>query len=444
MQKTIRALLLLLCLSLLLASCSPRGEQPGTTETDRRLIPEEVTCAYTDTELDALCGRLTELGSRAIFLIERLVLNDAQKTSLKNAFLNSRIFGAEARQITAAELDELLSRADRLISAAEQNEAAGTGEKHSLFSLFKQTYREALLLLGSERAGLFTYDLTLSWLQSEIDTCLSRYEKYGQERHLQDANALKERKRSMIENLGEVGFSNACSILLFAGSALPELFQASVLSDEALVTDAERLLFLQKQAAQMQSNALTATEWNEVLELIKTLEDRTNFIGGSLTVLQAGEIDALMDEAYLRSVSEAIPLLITDYHRLANTLTAEDMQLLREGTAADRAAVICRAIQAHEAEYRTSADKLSSLLAFASEAEQKLIERTGNLSAYEAYHSAVGTADTDALFAAVKTCAESGDAQALSTLTDTCRAYLHGILPYASFVFDFTQEVSAS
>ncbi len=434
MRKYARLSAALLCAILLFSSC--KQTRPSTSDKPIRLEIQEAPCIYSDAEKEVLSARLAAICRRALLLGAGISLNESETDALQKEIADRRLAVCQAHGIFQEELDALCAYAERLLDEWESAKTDGT--VRSIGTLVKETYRQALLLIGSDRVGAVLYDNTLFWLDDQITRCRDRYEAYGYDRYLTELRHFEAQKAELTARLGSEAFSDACAALLFSASALTEMGTSS---EEFPVTDAEKLLFLQKQAEQLAKQEISVLQWQVMLRLCRTVEDTTELVTGKLTVLQAEELRALLDESYLNAVGAALPQWIAWYQALTARLCTEDMIALQDGNDDIRVSALCNAVLRDEAGFYDLLDSTQAL-ASANEAEKKALTRAGLWEAYEAFAAPLTGMGREDLIQAIRTCADAPSPEASAALRTAMRGYLHSLTPYAVFVWEYTREAN--
>ncbi len=443
-MQTCKLAALLLCAALLFSACAPSAQVPADTgdETDRRLTVEVLDVSYTEEEIARLSARIAEIMRRALYLADGMVPDTEWREDLQADIAGRRLESFRAHRVTAEELDRLCTSLEETLTELEAAQGSDVASTLSSAELLNAFYCDSVGLLGASRAGAILYDTALFWLDDRIEHCEERYEKYGYERYLREAEELREERRLLVETLGETAFADACATLVLTGTMLPLLVSSSAFADK-LLTDAERLLLLQKQAEALSQKPISTAQWRTFFALFKLVEDNTNLLGGNLNVLQAAELDALLTADFISSLAEAMPRLLEWYGGLTRVLTAEEITEWRQGDADLRLSLLCRAILRDEAGFRAMLLTLSELLASATDAEAALIDRLGESERFSAYAAERAPTTADDLIAALSSAAAAPDGSAAEALSEALRAYFFSILPYATYAFDPTQEVSA-
>ncbi len=431
-------LLLLLCTALLLCSCTQStnpgeknesGSITGTTERPG-LVIEDAFIPYTEEDYETLSTRLTEILRRAVYLSRNIALSADQKANWKEDLRSRRLPAAEAKQIPAETLKALLTEVETALNGWEAADQPGALSASDILQHF---FAQALGLLGAEDAGALAYDNVLFFLDDSILHAEQTYQKTNYPVYLQQANDFRALQKELTEEVGSPVFSDICAAMFFGDTLLSRLLSNTSSDSLDTLTDAEQVLLLQKQAEGLLEDPITARQWQICLRVFDRLSDKADLIDGNLTTLQSGVLNACLSDSYLNAMGDTMPNVIAYYAELVRSMSAEDLQALKNSDQNARSAAICSLLLRNEASFRKIAETLSVSLASQSEAEQKKLNRYWNT--YLAYAEGIPAVELDTLIADMQHHKDACTDTTRTALFDTVEAYLFGVVPYVTFAF---------
>ena len=403
------------------------SEDGSTSETMQQLVVEAPPAVYSEEFLADILPRTADLCGGLVRLVEGAVLGETQKQELTDSLSESVFPMLLEIPVYDTELEQLLTEAEALCAEAESS------QKDWAF-LFLQLYQNMQRVLDASRAGAIAYRSTGLWLDSQIAVCEERYEKYGNDWDLEDAEAFRDLRNRVTEQIGEPSFTSMTEMLMFMLSAASGAFPTEETLEGFDVSDGDLLIILQKQAKIFEESCVTETQWAIFGELF------AHWIPVSDGSLGREELSALKKNQYFANAFCAMPDLLALYSNAASVLTAEDLNALRQGEASVRASTLCRALLSCEAQARAAANGLRAHCSIASDAEAKVVQKAGLSEMYADFCETYTVAEFEALWNAVRKCAESASAENMEALKQQGIGYLRGVAPYLTFILYHTRS----
>ena len=390
-----------------LVSCNG-GENEIKYDPDRHLeiIKEDVT--YSDAFIENANRRFTNI---AVIIAEAYLdinLNDTQKQSISENFNTTLLPILYRIRIYEDELERLLSSAEENITKTEII---------SPFSL----YESALYSIGSKRSGILFLEISLMIIKNKETTARERYEQYGSERYLKDAEKYAALTASLTE-MGEEKFINAFSAATFITSTA---FSLNIKTEENafLLEDAELLFLLDRQAKIFNENTLTDAEWQIIGALINEL------IPINATGLSYATLYALKNDGYFKSLTRIMPSALSLYASAAASLK-EDAKFSLEAEERENEKAIISALLKSENEIRALDKALTDYAKTNSERLKAAVLANADQEAIEAFIKTYEPIGCDALLSILKEAEENENA----ITEDIFISYLTGFSPYIAFV----------
>ncbi len=420
-------LLCLLLITAVIAGCTPlqKNEAPP-----KRLEVEEITPIYSADFTARITARTAALLSQLSRRGGGPLLSEAEQNEI-TAFLGERILPiAKEALIYENEWEALLAKCEATVSSFEDKALEGT----QYLTLLGQLYSNAVAVLGSKRAGVFSYEGITLYLAQKIAFSEERYEKYGYTWYLEDALRYRDLQQRLTAELNATLFSNSLALLF---CFTPFISQLSFGEENVLhfpIYDAELLLFLQKQTEHGTALQLSGAQWSLLAEILGEL-----LPNGDATLTEK-ELTVLKGENYLVRAAQAMPAFLALCDAVANALSEEEIGLLREASGKTvRASVLSRSLSRCEAAFFAFTDAVEQYAASSSEAELAMLEKAGELTSVQEFLTETAPLDSQALFAAVCASADMTQPDA-AALSDALRGYCRRYMPYLTYVLYTAQK----
>ena len=169
----------LICYFLLIAmafSYTACGKiSPNIEIPDRDLTVEETEIAYNGMQIGSFTKRMRSIVCRTAFLIDKTEYTKEQTDKLDAYIKNTVLPMLQSESVSAASLNELIFFAETLLATAEKS------GKPLAYRMWKESYRNCIGVLGSERTGKVFYRSTLLYLDYKLEAAAEHYDQYGDE-----------------------------------------------------------------------------------------------------------------------------------------------------------------------------------------------------------------------------------------------------------------------
>lgn len=411
------AAMLLAALTVVQAGCvreNPNEDESKASGTvTSQLVIETPPAVYSEAFLAdmlprtaALCGRLLRLG-------EGLVLGETQKQQLTD-FLSQRVFPMLLEiPVYDTELTVLIEQAESLCDQAEASR-----ENWTFLSL--QLYQTMQAVLDASRAGAIAYRSTLLWMGESIALCEERYEKYGNEWDLEDAEAYRALQDRVETEIGESCYTSMIEMLIFSLNVTAGAFPADQETDGFDLSNDELLMLMQRQAEVFRMRSVSAAQWSLFGEVFSHWIPKPN---GSIG---REELNALNKDGYFKRAFQVMPSLLELYAQAVDSMNGDQLGKLRSGDADLRASVLGQVISSCEPQFFAWCEDMQAYCSVGTDAEARVIRKAGLYESYEVFCEEYPTANAHTLWNSLTD--GSGD------MHRTVLGYLRGISPYATFV----------
>ena len=411
------AAMLLVALTVAQAGCVrgiPKdGDADSTDVVTSQLIVETPPAVYSEAFLAdmlprtaALCGRLLRLG-------EGLVLGEMQTQQLTE-FLSARVFPMLLEiPVYDTELTQLIGKAETLCDQAEAS-------REDWAFLCLQLYQNMQAVLDASRAGAIAYRSTLLWMGENVAICEERYEKYGNEWDLEDADAYRALQARVEDEIGETCYTSMIEMLIFSLNVATGALPTEQKTDGFDLSNDELLMLMQRQAEVFRTRAITVAQWSLFGELF------SHWIPAPNGSIGREELNALNKDGYFERAFRVMPSLLELYAGAVDAMNGDQLGKLRTQDADLRLSVLGKVLSSCEMQFFAWSEAMQAYCSIETDAEARVIRKAGLYEAFETFCEDYPAVDADTLW---------------NTLTDgsdhlhrDAIGYLRGIAPYATFV----------
>lgn len=419
------ALTLTVLLCLCGSSCAaPRGEED--TRAQRFTVEQSQTEYPPEFSADA-AKRGAELFGRLSLLCKNTPLNEAQLQSLATQLEEQLLPRLEALSIFPYELTALLEQGELLctrLEGAEDTEPLG---------LFLQFYRTGLSVLSSQKLGGILFSVTELYLSRKAQQCRERYEIYGYQWYLEDANTYTDLKTKLCSAVGEEAFAQITAMAVFVlslggSAAQQEDSSLYVLSDEELT------VLLRRQADYFCSAALTREQWGSMAQIYTAL-----FTPQGNTLTDA-ELSALFRSGYGAQVAQCMPTFLTLYRVVTQAVTPQQIATLRGGEQEEIMLVIAQLLCSASEEVLALEQQLNVYGYSQSSEEEAALRAAGLWAEFLQYTEDTPTVQAQQLLEIANAYVNEPSQTGRAAFEDCAQQYLRTYLPCLSFVLSRAQH----
>ena len=421
------AAMLLAALTVVQVGCvreNPNEDESKVSDTvTSQLVIETPPAVYSEAFLADILPRTAELCGRLLRLGEGLVLGETQ-TQKMTEFLSARVFPMLLEiPVYDTELTQLIEKAETLCDQAEASR-----EDWAFLSL--QLYQNMQTVLDAPRAGAIIYRSTLLWMGESIALCEERYEKYGNEWDLEDAEAYRALQARVENEIGETCYTSMIEMLIFSLNAVAGAFPAEQETDGFNLSNDELLMLMQRQADVFRTRSVTAAQWSLFGELF------SHWILAPNGSIGREELTALNKDGYFKRAFQVMPSLLELYVQAVNSMNGEQLGKLRSGDADMRASVIGQVLSACETQFFAWSEAMQMYFAIETEAEAKVLRKAGLYEDFEDFCDEYPAVNADTLWNTL-----TDDGIEANRLHCEIVGYLRGIAPYVTFVAEHLRTV---
>lgn len=416
---------LLLCV-MLLSSCAlfPKKEESPYIE-GQRLSVETVEIEYTDSEMAEIVLRLTNIAGRLAFLRDGLVLTEKEKSELGENINDIIEEVTEYSGIGYGVALKLLDSVEKRLSDDEEELSA---------SLLSELYLLCIGGLGRERGAKLIYSASVACLDRRSRIFRERYEKYGYQWYLDDAERYAELSSEIREEIGYERLADAMGVFFFSTSLLSGM--PAVNNEGGFVLDnAELLLLLDRQASYLADNTLTNEQWQTVFEVYFELYFAESDAPRDFDEVEREEYLALRNNReYAPLLGGIMPYVTNLYVAFVNRLSGERLGRLMSSDRSVARLEFLNTLYLCKNEFLPLAARFSSLR-FDSEHEKNALIRADvyeDYLIYEKYRKATSGAD---LYNAIGNYLRGSYSKA--QLDGVFENYMFSSAPYYTYVFIF-------
>ncbi len=399
-MKRILIFVLLIALVFVSVSCeSNKNKQRNTVLT----VNED--CVYSDGSKAAFSIRILEIFEK-VFKGSHIVFNEETKNSILR-YCNDTFFDVLSTiPIYESELDELIKAADEALSLSNK-----PFDIESLSSLYIKT----LSVLDNERNGAFSFESLKFFLTFRAET---------------DKKS-DELLKTLTEELGKKAFSEILNIFIFFGSISAGLLP-SELSGSSVVNDAEILLIFKCQAKYYSKLDLTGKDWARAVNLLCGLLKRPE---GSSENIFTNIMYSLSVNGFFEETASAIPSFLSLYEAAINSLTQEDIAMIRSGRS-NKLQIFCRAISNAENEFIGFTQELFSIDHTDSQLCYEEIKAIGYEQKYLDFIDNMSYSNPPELFDAIKSYGSTATIATYGDLNKSFLLYVYDLSPALAFALE--------
>ena len=427
----IAGILLLFILSFSLLSCDDKKE----IEYDEN-IRIEITKEHAEYDVDDLTDANVRFTKAAASLTEAYAgidLKDKDMREISDKF-NEKILPMLYRvKIYKEELDTILSEIEKF--ASSENIQSNTEP------LLLSIYEICLYVLGTERSGHLTYELSLELLNNRKVTALERFDKYGMSFYKIDASRCAMLYEDL-EGLGQTKFTDA----LFMTSIVFSTAK-SILNDAGesafLFTDEELLFILEKQGESLKERCLSEDEWQIFGGLISEFIPKNSSDLNSATLYALKnfkfETDADIElpegyykNLYFASAIRIMPKVISLFADTSKSLREENSFSL-EGDTEEKLLALCSALMANEGGLRELDMALNTCAKLGENDLKTPIGSNSDTEELNGFMESYTALSCEGLIDAIEGFKNKGEIS-YETLIDALVSYVFGLSPYLAFV----------
>lgn len=420
------------------ACAGGRGEQEGTAATTLRtglVVEESPFDGYNGEERASYCGRIAVLLQRVLYLYEGYWLHGEAFEDAKDAADAKVLPVLEELKLSPTEVEEMLFTMEALCDRAEGSN--GANAPLSMPSLMLSAYGEGVTLLGNGRSGMLLYGFVNLWLDEQIGICEERYQKYGYQWYLEDAERFREQKRLLTEELGGERFTVTVSFFFLTAVSLSDGLGGMESGFENLLNPEELLTLLQWETNYFRGQDMTDEQWSLGIELITEwlLEDGS--LTENLSTILSAELSALLGTPAIYSrLGKTVASLLHLYEEEIRALDEADMHVLLGEDKNAALALLCRTVGECEDTFFEFCEILEANMISHSEAEEAALRQAGVWEEYQAYADAAMTVSSEELFLALSTYGRTASEHDRSVLFGAAEGYAFSIAPYLIFAIN--------
>ena len=428
-HTSVRFLTLALAVLLLLSQASCSSQTPNDRE-DRtqRLEIEDVPAVYDAAFRSALAEQICTLIERTLRLYEGVVLGETQKQTLRLQIEQTVLPALQGVPLYQRELESLMRSAEELCTAAEE----GTLADSSRMALLLRFYQSGLANVDSAKLGALLYHSTLCGLDLMIDDRMRRYETYGYEWYLREAEDYRAQRTALQNELGAEAFSEATARLIFAGSLAGGTLSTDGGSRLFAVSDAEMVVLLQKQGDHFASAELTERQWSVAAELFCAWM-AVDGDGATSAVLEAMRVSG--DVARLAAI---LPALFRYYQAVTHALDAYYLDAILSNNRSARFSAWVSVLVECEQSF-LELDRTMARYATESEAALSALQKLGLTEEYEAFLADTPMGSAEELVICLRSCVNTYRPEKSAELKAALLSYLRTYLPCLTFAFVYDQ-----
>lgn len=407
----------LLLLSQVSCASSPKEAESNT----QRLEVETVPAVYSESLRTAVTEKIADLIERVVRLYEGLVLTETQRQSLRLRIEQAVLPALQSVPFYKQELEHLLRMAEEMVSAAEGGEPSDP----SRIAVLLRFYQSGLGYVNSAKLGALLYHALLCGLDLLIEVNEARYNQYGYEWYLQDAQAYRAQRMALEQELGVDAFCEVSAMLLFAGSLVSNAWS---LEDSRLfaVSDAELVMLLQKQGDHFAASEVTARQWSVAADLWCEWVAVDGESALSLT------LQAMRESGDVASAAAAIPAFFVYYRAFTHALDELYLNAMLSSNKSARVSAWVSVLVECEGAFLALDAVLAAQLR-ESDGVLEALQRAGLGEELEAFLADTPTATAADVTACLRACANSYRPEQIEALETTFLAYLRTYLPCLTF-----------
>ena len=406
-------------------SCAPHKP----TNTGERLVVQEQTVTYTTAFVEEIVPVFTDVICRLMRLFGAPLLQAEERQAVQESVRRDLIPSALRAELTEQELRRVVAAADTY--CLEATSATTDGERLQAFCRF---YQDLIATVGTVRAGILGFDGTKLYLTGRITLCEKRYQEYGYDWYLSDADAYRAKLKNLETQLTERSFTDAMGVLAFLGSFFTGAAPTEWTGTEGLIYDSELFAILQAQADHFATLELTSEQWHVLFDLYSEIEPKSTDTPFKVV------LGAWQRAGTSAKIAESMPELLALYRSFTAASGPEALALLRaECTREESITAICRGLAPCRAELLTFLARLEPLIETEGVAEEEGLRRLGHLEAYNAFLQTTKAKTKEQLYEAIAACAATDGGNA-AAVEEALLGYLRGISPALAYALSTNRK----
>ena len=392
----------------------------------QRLTVEEIGYSLSDDERKQIAINLTDTVSYALLVSDGIAVDENERGKIREYIEDELVIVIEESEIDFDSFCEANGAIRRGLTLIEE----GNGR----FGAFRDIYYDLTLGLGSEKSGALIYKSALVWLDYREEHARKRYESYGYEWYLKDAEDFSRLSREMRGNLDEKEFSDALGVLFFSSAIM-----GGTITEEAenigIEADGEELkVLLRMQRESLEKHSLDVDDWQTVGEIVFKAFFENSDIDSGMDELKAAELIALRDcPSYSRKIAGLTPYFIDLYTAVISLAEADDIDMIISGGDGAKRSVVGLVTESYD-ELCALLDSIM-VIQLSSSVELEAIEAAGYADEFEEYSQTRKKISSEELFEVLVSYSEA-DADD-KVLGEAVEDLLFGQAPYITFAFFF-------
>jgi hypothetical protein len=323
--KLLTACALFLALVMLFSSCSlffESREEPEYIE-GQRLEIEKSDISYTPEQSDDITKKMASVA--ALFMSRRdgIAVDEELIADIELNIAGEIIPSLEGSDISYERISSLIEEVTDLINSDEIAMDA---------SLYNDIYLMCMDKLGREKSGKMIYSSIVMYLERKADIFEKRYEEFGYEWYLTDAEKYRSLIRDMKDVLGEYEFTDAVSIVFFFATLMNGTPLISGNESSFYVDASEMLVLLKKQAGMIVDHKMSAEQWKVITRLAFELGLCEYGPSENLKDVQREMLTALKNcPEYADALGELMPEVSALYVSIVDKLNEGSLTLIMSG-----------------------------------------------------------------------------------------------------------------
>ena len=423
---------LVLGAAMLLSSCSmffAENKVPEYIE-GQRLELEERNVEYTPEQISVIIADLTKVAKALKYRRDGILLgeDDVSEMALK---IEKDI--VPALKESGVSYEKLISLTERTLMLIDNDETVFN------FDLYNKLYLICMDKLGREKSGKLIYLSALMYLEDQADLCEKRYNEYGYEWYLSDAEKYRTLAKDMKEVLGEYEFTDAVSIAFFAVSTLSGTPIVSVNESSFYLDSSEMLVLLKKQADMINEHKMSSEQWSVVTRFAfevcysyaEPCEDWKPAQKEMITALKSCP-------EYATAVGKMMPKVSALYVAMINRLNEGSIALIMSNSSSGSDYELIRLMSLCEKEFVAMVKEFERYGGFNSQYELEAIENAGAKEDFQKYSKYRKKVTSGQLFDALKQCAHGKIDQ--TEFRKVYENFMYTNAPYMTYAFIFLNK----
>ncbi|MBE6548440.1 MAG: hypothetical protein E7667_06170 [Ruminococcaceae bacterium] len=405
-------------LMLPLVSCSNRQtEQKATeTETEQRLVIEDVFTPYTDQDKQRITSRLLGVFSAAV-KVTGGELTEEQVMRIQKRIEESIIPFLEFSRVSPEQVEKVIP--EKFTSADLMN-----------------VYWVSVSVIGSEQAGRLFYEFASLYLESKAAEYSKLYADSGEDIHLEYAKRYAQQRWEMENKLGEESFVAASNFIFSCVSSIKKNGMSAGIGNLMQGDVAGAVLsVIRRQSAEAARLPLDSEQWGIAAEIIFEIIIFDVNPTESMGELQLSCFENMSHRAdAANAIGQSIPDILSLYAQVAHKMTSQEMALILSKNKLEMISGICSALLRGEKRFIEWVQKIEQIEIDGAE-DYLLIEAAGLADEYEKYAATRQEVTAEELFEFIRQCADRENKDAQAKLLSRVEDFLFSVAPYYTFIF---------